>query len=823
MSVLAQADEFHDIRLRAGEKPLYKDLNKNVGIKFPIKVDVALPAHKVSLLIQTELGGVDFPANDAYKKHKVQHQQDQGVVFQHVNRLIRCIIDCQLHLQDSMSARHALELGRSLAARVWDNSPLQLKQLDTIGNIAVRKLAGAAINNMEALESTEPHRIEAVLQRNPPYGMKLLSKLADFPKLRVSVKQIGKASSIGAQVMVDVRAEIGFLNEKIPVFFNKKPVYVCFMAETSDGTIVDFRRMGAKKVQSQLDIPFQASLHKPTAFISCHVMCDEVAGTCRSAELRLDHVPARLFPQAVTSKQVDSHDYKAPERRTVGDFTTVGQVLKGADDFEDSGLDDGDLLAAEVPKRNIEVMDVDDLFHDGDGSDGMRTQEASHASRRARSSRQDVKDHLMEEPLRLENGKWACNHTCRKENKVCKHKCCKEGVDKARRPQKRKVAEVRTEEASNIHATASSRRKHGTPFEAAHSAFEGQKQRRQKHGTQEARSPDSLHEISGMSKSLRTYSKNREGQEQHRTEDILLQSPTQTLARILTDYDTAWIEELGLEDLPMPEEFFGDHTDVAQKQVTRNAGAVTLSAIGYGSVDMNVDEPLTLKDGMVGLEDSLTLENDGHDSQESTTASEGQSSSEALGNSSSYKMRSSLAVDLFDTEEDWGLFDIPMVHVEPQSLSKRSHSLTSRLPGDQTLNPLQQKGFFATSESSSPYKAHAPILEEADQKQKPPGLELYEDETQSEPKTPLTKKMKHEMKAPCGNDLLMVPLNDVSNFKASGQTAVANVKPESRREMEEKIKREEEDRYEQRQKELWAEAGPDLYEEFGDFVELVDD
>src|ERR1700733_10470074 len=177
--------------MKASEKTLFKEMNKDVGIKFPIKVDIALSAHKISLLIQAELGGVEFPATDLYKKFKQQYQQDKGMVFQHVNRLIRCIIDCQLYLQDSVSARHALELGRSLAARAWDSSPLQLKQLEQIGNVAVRKLAGAGINSMEIFENTEPQRIEAVLHRNPPFGMKLLSQLEDFPKLRVSAKQVG--------------------------------------------------------------------------------------------------------------------------------------------------------------------------------------------------------------------------------------------------------------------------------------------------------------------------------------------------------------------------------------------------------------------------------------------------------------------------------------------------------------------------------------------------------------------------------------------------------------------------------------------------------
>lgn len=196
LSAISQAEEFREIRLKSGEKSLYKEINRTNGIKFPIKVDIALPAHKISLLIQSELGAVEFPANEQFQKHKPPFQQDKAFVFSHINRLIRCVIDCLIHLQDSIAVRHALELARSFGARVWDNSPLQMKQIDQIGIVAVRKLASAGITSMEALELTEAHRIDMVLSRNPPFGVKLLARLGDFPKLRVTVKMMGKVGRL---------------------------------------------------------------------------------------------------------------------------------------------------------------------------------------------------------------------------------------------------------------------------------------------------------------------------------------------------------------------------------------------------------------------------------------------------------------------------------------------------------------------------------------------------------------------------------------------------------------------------------------------------
>lgn len=102
------------------------------------------------------------------------------------------MIDCLIAREDSVSILNALELARSFGAKVWDSSPLQMKQIEQIGVVAVRKLAAAGITSIEALENVEPHRIEMALSKNPPFGTKLLARLKDFPKLRVAVKMVGK-------------------------------------------------------------------------------------------------------------------------------------------------------------------------------------------------------------------------------------------------------------------------------------------------------------------------------------------------------------------------------------------------------------------------------------------------------------------------------------------------------------------------------------------------------------------------------------------------------------------------------------------------------
>lgn len=192
LSIIGQADELKDFKFRSGEKTAYKELNKSAAIRFPIPVNLDLPAHKVSLLIQCTLAGDTLPVQDHEKALSSQFQQDKGVIFSHIKRLIRCVVDFQIHREDSISLRAALLLCRSFCAEAWDDTCMQLKQIDNIGVVSVRKLNMAGITTIDALEQTEPHRIEMVLGRGAPFGRQVLERAWGFPKVRVGIKVAGK-------------------------------------------------------------------------------------------------------------------------------------------------------------------------------------------------------------------------------------------------------------------------------------------------------------------------------------------------------------------------------------------------------------------------------------------------------------------------------------------------------------------------------------------------------------------------------------------------------------------------------------------------------
>ncbi|EFQ97399.1 ATP-dependent DNA helicase MER3 [Nannizzia gypsea CBS 118893] len=426
LSVIAQADEFRDIRLKPGEKSLYKEINKANGIKFPIKTDINLSAHKITLLIQSELGAVELPSGDQFQKHRLSFQQDKSLVFSHINRIIRCIIDCQLAHGDSVSARHALELSRSLGAKAWDDSVLQLKQIDQIGIVAVRKFASAGITNMEQLEAAEPIRIETLLSRNPPFGMKLLARVAEFPKPRVSLKEVGKDVKPGKTPRLKFRADVGFVNEKVPLYFQKRQVYLCFLAEVSDGRIVDFRRFHASKLQKGQQIVLTAEIKNPFQTITCTVMCDEIAGTMRQAELQ-PALPKFLFSacKGATERKLGTGNCPPPKApMKTGAAPPTHPQRKDVDDFSDDPLNYSDF----IPE------DFDDIFQSKHKSPATAAPAPPSITSKMKKTISRGNSSVTSEPVQLDNGKWACNHRCKDKTA--------EGTDHPPKQSKKQVLEA---------------------------------------------------------------------------------------------------------------------------------------------------------------------------------------------------------------------------------------------------------------------------------------------------------------------------------------------------------------------------------------------
>ncbi|RAR07973.1 atp-dependent dna helicase mer3 [Stemphylium lycopersici] len=436
LSAIAQANEYSTIRFRQGEKPFYNILNRSPSIRWSIPVSLDLPAHKVSLIIQSVLGSADISWDGEVAKNRSQYTTETMMVFKNVGSLIRCIVDCQIVLGDSVSIHSALMLERSLGARTWDDSPLQMKQIETLGVVAVRKLVNAGIKCMEDLEGCDPHRIEALIGRNPPYGLQVLEKTKLFPKLRVSLNaQPSTAIKTPEGVKVQIKAAIGFMNEQPPQRFNNKIIYICLLVETSDGP-----------------------------------------GSMRSATVR-PQIPTSMYPNPKSSDRdmVTPHQCNMSKRR-IETVKATRNPSTSSEDFSDDGLDDDTLV-------NVTCDDLgfEDIENYADPFDEIAQKSTAKNKRNkgknvakggsATKSPRNAADSEHHDPVQLSNGKWACNHLC-KDREACKHLCCKEGMEKP--PKKKHAAAKRgqqSEDRSEQQQRSSTRRGKETQTKLQISAF----------------------------------------------------------------------------------------------------------------------------------------------------------------------------------------------------------------------------------------------------------------------------------------------------------------------------------------------------------------
>ncbi|KAI4723607.1 P-loop containing nucleoside triphosphate hydrolase protein [Aureobasidium sp. EXF-10727] len=443
LTVVSQAHEFRELRFRSGEKPLYKELNGMNHIRFPIKIDLSTAAHKVSLIIQAVLGGVGHVADQV--NHRVQYSIDQSLIFQHVHRLIRCIVDCQNIDKDAVGIRNSLVLSRSLAARVWDDSPMVLRQIEQIGPVAVRKLVDARITTMDELSDTDPGRLELVLNKASPFGMTMHRRVQTFPKLRVGLQLVGQPVTKSREhVAVKLKIDIGFLNEKTPVHYRNKPVFVIILLGTSDGKRIKFFRLSAAKLQNINPITETAYLTSPSQLIECYGMIDDLAGAMQQAVLKPD-IPLSAFTFVKDTTAGDGRD-KQTTRSTsaTGTISTKLQASTNIDEWDDGELDDDDFIGAE--SKEDDFVDVDAL-----------DQPTSSLPKAGKSKNKTAVTNTIEvsNEQRLENGKFACAHRCKDRN-ACKHNCCKEGMEKKPKPRKPKDSESTTTASKSEISSSSS-------------------------------------------------------------------------------------------------------------------------------------------------------------------------------------------------------------------------------------------------------------------------------------------------------------------------------------------------------------------------------
>ncbi|KAK6357399.1 Sec63 [Orbilia javanica] len=470
LTCLSEAEEFKEFRIRSGEKGVLKEINNSPSMKWSIKGDINSPSHKTYILIQYEIGCMEYPTTEGFQKYRATLLQDKSLIFQHLHRLIRCICDTKLFLRDSIGCRNALELSRCIEAKVWENSPSMLLQLEGLGTVGVRKFVNNDIKTIEQLDALEAHKIEMIASRNPPYGAKLKQDISGIPRFRVYTQVTKVQANRKDPVKVSFRAEIGVLNDQTPVKWHGKLLHLYFLVERSDGYLVDFRRMPILKLASNKDFIIQAELTEPGQSISCYIALN----TSKNIEVELN-IDNSQFPPAKREGPMSAFLRKratmTAEGQEVIDITEPQGLIVNKP-FKPPSREPKMVSRDEIEEFEDEEFEKELLELDATGEKlGTKTQRPpmcqtprnnqqqtehiqppswtpinnkepksfsiNHGSEDdLRPPPEEEEPEESTEPKQRPDGKWDCNHRCA-DKSICRHLCCREGLEKQPKPKKR--------------------------------------------------------------------------------------------------------------------------------------------------------------------------------------------------------------------------------------------------------------------------------------------------------------------------------------------------------------------------------------------------
>ena len=400
--LLSKADEFADSRVRQSEKRLFREVNMSPLLRYPFLTEkgqcqiIDQTFQKVSLLIQYELGGLEYPTYDGSNKVYQSFIQDKLKIFRHSYRVMRCMIDCFIEKKDGISLKSSLFLLRCIIATCWENSPMMLRQLISIGLISVRKLMRHNILTLDDLSKLSEEQIEYYLGLKPGGGHKIRADLLKLPALNLKVK-LDKCSGGKSEVRVSFKVEID-AKPPTPVWHDKH-LSLDILTHLSSGDMVDFRRIQVSQLLTAKSFRVSAILKAREDSVEFSLNCQEVVGLGKCIIFSSDELPQAY--QAILPK------FARKQR--------PAQQLSILDKFP-----------TKIPqKKNLSAKEALDVLLDSSSDDSLfELQQEEGDSHK-----------ITEGPLPVQelgrgvlpNGNFECHHTC-KNKKTCRHVCCKEGI-----------------------------------------------------------------------------------------------------------------------------------------------------------------------------------------------------------------------------------------------------------------------------------------------------------------------------------------------------------------------------------------------------------
>lgn len=278
--LLTKSIEFQDIHLKHNERRLYKSINSSTLMKFPIDDTILLDHDKVSILIQFELGGLEYPTYKGSGQVHSSFINDKLLVFKQSLRICRCLIDILVSKGDAISLVSCLYLSRCIQGKAWEDTPMELRQVQDIGPKYSKKLVENDIDRLIHAKRLQLLQIMKYLAVKAATGKKILKELSNIPFISLDISTSeSRPNCIKAHIQVEL---IG----SQPSFpWGNRFITLNIVTKTNDGILIGFRKILASRCSFEFDLVFVPNLESHS--VECQVSADNIAGVIVSKMVKL--------------------------------------------------------------------------------------------------------------------------------------------------------------------------------------------------------------------------------------------------------------------------------------------------------------------------------------------------------------------------------------------------------------------------------------------------------------------------------------------------------------------------------------------------------
>ncbi|PTB64580.1 matellopeptidase-like protein [Trichoderma citrinoviride] len=289
LETACHAAEFRSFPIKQDQKNLFREINDHTGIPYPINGLVTDPWQKVFLLIQIDLSRAGWP-NKISANGRKELMRESGRIYVVLDRVLRCLADMFGEREDGRGVTVTLDVLRSVKAKVWEGTEMELLQVEGIGAAKMKRLTDAGIKTIKQLAGLEFYHIERLLSRNPPFGHQLLTQLSGFPLLHMQLSVISEyvsaqhdkhgkqdtAASVLQQPWI-TRVLLGYSNDTLPTWCKRNP-WATLVIEGDDGRLLWFWRGSVKRIEATKVMFVRLDARKGES-IKATFACEGIVGT----------------------------------------------------------------------------------------------------------------------------------------------------------------------------------------------------------------------------------------------------------------------------------------------------------------------------------------------------------------------------------------------------------------------------------------------------------------------------------------------------------------------------------------------------------------